>query len=58
MEVSELRIRLVNKFCEEVKNKQVFTKDTDTIKDAICVLDVIMHDYFNLTYNPETLKYE
>ena len=58
MDVNELKIRLVNKYCDEVKDKQNFTELANNLKGAIESLDEIMLVYFGKVFNSDTLRYE
>lgn len=57
MEVEELRIKLVNKFCEEVKSTQEFNGVCDDLMESIKRLDYIMQEYFGKVYNANVFKY-
>jgi hypothetical protein len=57
MEVEELRIKLVNKFCEEVKSTQEFNGVCDDLMESIKRLDYVMQEYFGKVYNAGVFKY-
>ncbi len=58
MEIEEVRTRLVNKFCDELKSTQEFNDVTKDLMESIERLDCIMLEYFNMTYNPNMFKYQ
>jgi len=57
MNIEEVRIRLVNKFCEEVKSTQEFNGVCDDLMESIKRLDYIMQEYFGLVYDARKFKY-
>lgn len=57
MEIEEVRIRLVHKFCDEVKSAQEFTGYCDDMMESIKKLDYIMQEYFGMVYNADKFKY-
>ena len=57
MEIEQVRITLVNKFCDELKGSQEFNGVCDTLMESIKGLDYIMNEYFGMVFNAEKLKY-
>lgn len=57
MNIEEVRIRLVNKFCDEVKSSQEFNTVCDDLMESIKKLDYIMKEYFGLVYDARKFKY-
>lgn len=58
MEIEEVRTRLVNKFCDELKSSQEFNDVTKDLMESIERLDYVMFEYFGMTYNPNKFKYQ
>lgn len=58
MEIEEVRTRLVNKFCDELKSAQEFNDVTKDLMESIERLDYIMSEYFGMTFNPDKFKYQ
>lgn len=57
MEIEEVRIKLVHKFCDEIKKTQEFSSVSDDLMESIKRLDYIMQEYFGMVYNADTFKY-
>lgn len=58
MEIEEVRTRLVNKFCDQLKSTQEFSDVTKDLMESIEKLDYIMLEHFNMVYNPNMFKYQ
>lgn len=58
MEIEEVRTRLVNKFCDQLKSTQEFNDVTKDLMESIEKLDYVMLEYFNMIYNPNMFKYQ
>ena len=57
MEIEEVRIKLVNKFCDEVRSTQEFNGICDDLMESIKRLDYIMLEYFGMVYDSDKFKY-
>ena len=57
MEIEQVRITLVNKFCDELKGTQEFNGVCDDLMESIKRLDFIMQEYLGMVYNADKMKY-